>query len=167
MSFQLTYSQQDSITKKIIVHNEALTVGKYYSFYLKIGDPLFGKVMSLEENKLIVYSDKNMEEIDTANITNILDPGSYLYGMHSESTKEGYNKFYLFMGAGYARTRAGASYSDDYSNGINITINALVTYTSILVSELILISIILKNRIILTHIIIQVSLKHLSIPEEP
>jgi hypothetical protein len=129
MSFQLTYSQQDSITKKIIVHNEALTVGKYYSFYLKIGDPLFGKVMSLEENKLIVYSDKNMEEIDTANITNILDPGSYLYGMHSESIKEGYNKFYLFIGAGYARTRAGASYSDDFSNGINITINALVTYT--------------------------------------
>lgn len=128
VSSQFSYSQQDSIAKKIIFRSDTLLVGKYYSFYMKLGESLMGKLISLTEDKFIVYAEKSMEEIDTAKIVNILNPESYLYGEYKESKVIGKNKVYYYFGAGYTITNPGHNRDDKYLNGFNFNVSSLFTF---------------------------------------
>lgn len=131
---QISYSQQDSTARKIVFRGDTLLIGNYYTFFVKLKDPLMGKLLSQSEDNFIVFADKDMEEIDTAKIIRILDPSTYLYNEYKDTKEPGYNKTYYYFGAGYTITKKYSSdyyysSSDNYKNGFNINASSLKTFS--------------------------------------
>jgi hypothetical protein len=53
--FRNSFSRQESITKKLYFRKDTLTVGNYYTFYIKFSNPSNGKLLAIEENNFIIY----------------------------------------------------------------------------------------------------------------
>ncbi|MBI5401857.1 MAG: outer membrane beta-barrel protein [Ignavibacteriae bacterium] len=127
--FSSGYSQNDSLKKKIIFRNDTLTLGNHYTFIQKLENPVIGKLLGFVEDEFIVFTDKDIEEIDTSKILKILDPSSYLFGEYIESKEAGRNKTYYFLGAQLLFPKLIDGDGNGYNFGFGITANSLFTFS--------------------------------------
>lgn len=125
--FQNSYSQQDSISKIIIFRKDTLTTGNYYKFDIKLSNSLDGKLLSLKGNNLIIFTDKDIVNIDTADIVNIIRPSGF--DKEIEITKN--RRAFFYLGIGYtSKSPSGSSHK--YFNGYNIDAKILYTFSKTL-----------------------------------
>lgn len=124
ISFNCTYSGQDSVTK-IVFGKDISAFGNYSRFELEPSNIPDGKLISINERNLIIQSVKGIINIDTSDITSIINLSTLTFETNKGNTLPENRRAFLYLGFGFtSKSPAGSSHK--YSNGYNA--NAKILY---------------------------------------
>ena len=125
ISFKYTYSRQDSVTK-IVFRKDVLSIGNYYRIEIKPNNILDGKLLSIKESNFNIQSVKEIINIDTSDIANVINLSALTLENNKRNTLPENRRAFFYLGFGFTnKSPAGSSHK--YSNGYNA--NAKILYT--------------------------------------